>query len=237
LQFLVDHYIFFEAYAIDMAGTAHEYARLPVPLRELYEKALEFARSNEKSISDHFAELPFSQQKILEQTLRKIDPKFRNQPPWGPLGTSVVVALEWHIHHPPRKSALHRLKAFFGSENSKFRGSCMRITLLRLLQTEEEEEAKEEEEKKGQEEGQAEKSAAKQLAEAAEAAARVKAMSETAAATATPTLVPPTERKEPVQFKDALGRKFSFPFEFCCTWKVCPTPCPTTVNVVETIGG
>jgi hypothetical protein len=236
LQLLVEHKIFFEAYAIDVAGTAHEYAKLPLPLRELYEKGLEFARSNEKSISDHFAELPFSQQKVLEQTLLKIDPNSHNQSPWGPLGMSVVVALESHLHHP-QKSALRRLKTFFGSKNPAFRGRCVRITLMRFLNTEEEEKSTDEEEKKEQEEELAKKSVAEQLAEAAEAAARAKAMSDAAAASAAPALAPSTERKEPVQFKDAVGRKFSFPFEFCCTWEVCFTPCPTTINVIETIGG
>jgi hypothetical protein len=27
-------------------------------------------------------------------------------------------------------------------------------------------------------------------------------------------------RKEPIKFKDALGRKFTFPFHLCCTWEV-----------------
>ncbi|TVY91522.1 hypothetical protein LAWI1_G002732 [Lachnellula willkommii] len=27
-----------------------------------------------------------------------------------------------------------------------------------------------------------------------------------------------TEKKKPIRFKDAVGRKFSFPFDLCCTW-------------------
>ncbi|KAL3477829.1 hypothetical protein BJX99DRAFT_257000 [Aspergillus californicus] len=29
----------------------------------------------------------------------------------------------------------------------------------------------------------------------------------------------PPDKKKPIKFKDALGRKFSFPFDLCCTWK------------------
>jgi hypothetical protein len=31
---------------------------------------------------------------------------------------------------------------------------------------------------------------------------------------------PPEEKKKPIKFKDAIGRKFSFPFHLCCTWVV-----------------
>ncbi|KAJ5547033.1 hypothetical protein N7494_004618 [Penicillium frequentans] len=31
--------------------------------------------------------------------------------------------------------------------------------------------------------------------------------------------VPPPEKKKPIKFKDAVGRKFSFPFELCSTWQ------------------
>lgn len=27
-------------------------------------------------------------------------------------------------------------------------------------------------------------------------------------------------KKKPIKFKDAIGRKFSFPYDLCCTWKV-----------------
>ncbi|KAJ5974042.1 hypothetical protein N7481_011252 [Penicillium waksmanii] len=30
---------------------------------------------------------------------------------------------------------------------------------------------------------------------------------------------PPAEKKKPIKFKDAVGRKFSFPFELCATWQ------------------
>ncbi|KAL4811569.1 hypothetical protein BDV18DRAFT_129649 [Aspergillus unguis] len=29
----------------------------------------------------------------------------------------------------------------------------------------------------------------------------------------------PPDKKPPIKFKDALGRKFNFPFDLCCTWK------------------
>ena len=31
-------------------------------------------------------------------------------------------------------------------------------------------------------------------------------------------------RKKPIRFKDAIGRKFSFPFHLCSTWEVCTLP-------------
>jgi hypothetical protein len=31
---------------------------------------------------------------------------------------------------------------------------------------------------------------------------------------------PDTGQKKPIKFKDAVGRKFSFPFELCSTWAV-----------------
>ncbi|KAJ5232795.1 hypothetical protein N7468_005751 [Penicillium chermesinum] len=59
----------------------------------------------------------------------------------------------------------------------------------------------------------AEKAAAeaaeKAAADAAAAAAKAKAESAPA---------PPAEKKKPIKFKDAVGRKFSFPFELCETW-------------------
>ncbi|PYI07585.1 hypothetical protein BO78DRAFT_417452 [Aspergillus sclerotiicarbonarius CBS 121057] len=30
---------------------------------------------------------------------------------------------------------------------------------------------------------------------------------------------PPPEKKKPIRFKDAVGRKLSFPFDLCCTWQ------------------
>lgn len=32
---------------------------------------------------------------------------------------------------------------------------------------------------------------------------------------------PPEEKKKPIKFKDAVGRKFSFPFHLCNTWMAC----------------
>ncbi|KAL5333578.1 hypothetical protein BJX70DRAFT_56833 [Aspergillus crustosus] len=72
--------------------------------------------------------------------------------------------------------------------------------------------------------------AAKAKKEAEEAAAKA---AETAAAEATEKATAevqekiaaavaankPPDKKKPIKFKDALGRKFSFPFDLCCTWK------------------
>lgn len=58
----------------------------------------------------------------------------------------------------------------------------------------------------------AEKVAAAAAAEAAAAA--------TEAANAAAASKPPPEKKKPIKFKDAVGRKFSFPFDLCCTWQV-----------------
>lgn len=51
---------------------------------------------------------------------------------------------------------------------------------------------------------------------AAEAAARAKKEGEEEAAAKS--RLP--EKKAPIKFKDAIGRKFSFPFDLCCTWQV-----------------
>ncbi|CAI7601106.1 unnamed protein product [Penicillium viridicatum] len=56
----------------------------------------------------------------------------------------------------------------------------------------------------------ANEAAAKAAAEAAEAAAK---------AAEPPPPPPPPEKKQPIKFKDAVGRKFSFPFELCATWQ------------------
>ena len=56
---------------------------------------------------------------------------------------------------------------------------------------------------------------AKEEAEAAKAAA----VAEATPAPAPPP--PPEERKKPIKFKDAVGRKFQFPFHLCNTWMVC----------------
>ncbi|OGE54524.1 hypothetical protein PENARI_c006G06162 [Penicillium arizonense] len=62
--------------------------------------------------------------------------------------------------------------------------------------------------------GEAEKAAAAAAAEAAAAATAA------AAEAAKPPPPPPApEKKKPIKFKDAVGRKFSFPFELCATWQ------------------
>ena len=60
----------------------------------------------------------------------------------------------------------------------------------------------------------AEKKAAEKAKAEAEAAAA-------AAAAAAPAPVAPEEKKKTIKFKDAIGRKFSFPFDLCKTWEVC----------------
>ncbi|KAE8147650.1 hypothetical protein BDV25DRAFT_159908 [Aspergillus avenaceus] len=58
--------------------------------------------------------------------------------------------------------------------------------------------------------------AAAAATEAANAAAAEAIAAARAAATENP---PPPEKKKPIKFKDAVGRKFSFPFDLCCTWQ------------------
>ncbi|KAH8432546.1 uncharacterized protein LDX57_010179 [Aspergillus melleus] len=68
----------------------------------------------------------------------------------------------------------------------------------------------------------AEEAAAAAAAEAAAAAteaANQAAAEAVAAATAAASNKPVPEKKKPIKFKDAVGRKFSFPFELCCTWQ------------------
>ncbi|KAJ5946232.1 hypothetical protein N7454_003071 [Penicillium verhagenii] len=54
-----------------------------------------------------------------------------------------------------------------------------------------------------------------EAAKAAEQAAAAKAKEEEE----NKNKVPPPEKKKPIKFKDAVGRKFSFPFELCSTWR------------------
>ncbi|THC98703.1 hypothetical protein EYZ11_001837 [Aspergillus tanneri] len=61
--------------------------------------------------------------------------------------------------------------------------------------------------------------AAAAAAEAATEAANAAAAEAVAAATAAASNKPPPEKKKPIKFKDAVGRKFSFPFDLCCTWQ------------------
>ncbi|KAJ9211517.1 hypothetical protein DTO166G4_6884 [Paecilomyces variotii] len=91
-------------------------------------------------------------------------------------------------------------------------------------------EAKAEAEKKAAEEAEKAKKAAEEAAaaaaaeaaaaatEAANAAAEERIAAAAAAASAAANQ-PPPEKKKPIKFKDAVGRKFSFPFHLCCTWQ------------------
>ncbi|KAJ5085616.1 hypothetical protein N7532_010387 [Penicillium argentinense] len=66
----------------------------------------------------------------------------------------------------------------------------------------------------------AEKAAAAAASEAAAAAtAAAAAAAAEAASAAAPAEPAPPEKKKPIKFKDAVGRKFSFPFELCATWQ------------------
>ena len=53
--------------------------------------------------------------------------------------------------------------------------------------------------------------------QAAAEAAKVKAAAAAAAAKSPP---PPKEKDKPIKFKDAIGRRFNFPFDVCNTWSV-----------------
>lgn len=64
----------------------------------------------------------------------------------------------------------------------------------------------------------AEKKAAEDAAKVKEEAE--KAAEKAAASSAAAPPKPPAEKKKPIKFKDAVGRKFSFPFELCATWQV-----------------
>ena len=75
--------------------------------------------------------------------------------------------------------------------------------------------ATEEAEKKAAERAAEEAAKAKAAAEEAE-----KKAAEAAAAVPPPPPPPPEEKKKPIKFKDAVGRKFSFPFHLCNTWEV-----------------
>ena len=70
--------------------------------------------------------------------------------------------------------------------------------------------AKEESEKK-------QKEAEEKLKEAEEAAAKAKKEAEEAKKAAE--AAAPKEKKAPIRFHDAVGRKFNFPFEICCRWR------------------
>ncbi|KAI9772249.1 MAG: hypothetical protein M1840_000998 [Geoglossum simile] len=75
----------------------------------------------------------------------------------------------------------------------------------------------------------AEESAARKAAE--EAAAKASAAAEAAAAEVAAATKPKAEKKKPLRFKDAVGRKFSFPFHLCQTWAVrIPIPHLNKIN-------
>ena len=76
----------------------------------------------------------------------------------------------------------------------------------------------------------AEEAIAKAKAEGDEALAKAKADAEAAAAAAAK---PPPEKKKPLKFKDAVGRKFSFPFHLCSTWNVSDAPAYAHVSDVN----
>ncbi|WEW60120.1 hypothetical protein PRK78_005605 [Emydomyces testavorans] len=66
----------------------------------------------------------------------------------------------------------------------------------------------------------AEQLAAEEAAKAKKAAEEAAiAVAEAAAAATAAANKPPPEKKKPVKFKDAVGRKFSFPFHLCKTWQ------------------
>ena len=229
MQSLADRRIFFEAYAINVAGKSHEYTKLPLPSRELYETALNFAKSNKGSIGDHFARLSFLQQKTLGQTLFKID-STNEHSPWEP--QSVVVAFESQGSQL-RRSVLGKIKTFFGSEKLDSRDSCVRITLMRSLK--EADVIMEEKEMENMEEEGGEiatKSVGGHHGETAEHATEADRISEATAPESAR-----TPNKEPLRLKDAVGRNFTFPFKYCATWGVSSIPYVTTLSVLFAICG
>ncbi|KAL8807498.1 MAG: hypothetical protein Q9182_000663 [Xanthomendoza sp. 2 TL-2023] len=81
--------------------------------------------------------------------------------------------------------------------------------------------AREEAEKKAAEKAAEEAAKAKAAAEEAEKkAAEAAAAVPPPAPAPPPPPPPPEEKKKPIRFKDAVGRKFSFPFHLCNTWDV-----------------
>ena len=73
-------------------------------------------------------------------------------------------------------------------------------------------EAKEKAEKALKEAQEASEKALKEAKEAAE--------KETAEKVAAAKAAPPAEKKDPIKFKDAIGRKYQFPWDMCCKWTV-----------------
>lgn len=73
---------------------------------------------------------------------------------------------------------------------------------------------------KAKEEAEKATAAAAEAAAAAATAAANEAAAKAAEPPPPPPPPPPPEKKQPIKFKDAIGRKFSFPFELCATWQV-----------------
>ncbi|EED21760.1 conserved hypothetical protein [Talaromyces stipitatus ATCC 10500] len=63
------------------------------------------------------------------------------------------------------------------------------------------------------------KKAADEAAAAAAAAAAAEATKVAEEAAKAAAKKPPPEKKKPIKFKDAVGRKFNFPFHLCATWQ------------------
>lgn len=85
---------------------------------------------------------------------------------------------------------------------------------------EKEAKAKKDAEDKAAADAKAAAEAAEKQKAADEAKAREDAAAAAAAASAAAAAPPPEEKKKPIKFKDAVGRKFSFPFHLCKTWAV-----------------
>ena len=66
----------------------------------------------------------------------------------------------------------------------------------------------------------AEEAATKAKADAEAAAKKYEEEKEAAVKAAAAAAAIPTEKQKPIKFKDAVGRKFSFPFHLCKTWEV-----------------
>ena len=66
----------------------------------------------------------------------------------------------------------------------------------------------------------AEEAAAKAKADAEAAAKKYEEEKEAAVKAAAAAAAIPAEKQKPIKFKDAVGRKFSFPFHLCRTWEV-----------------
>ncbi|MCJ1313417.1 hypothetical protein MMC25_007095 [Agyrium rufum] len=73
-------------------------------------------------------------------------------------------------------------------------------------------------------------------AKIAAAVAEAEAKGAAAAAAAAPPPAAPKEKSKPIKFKDAVGRKFSFPFEICCTWEGMETLIKQAFLHLEPIG-